>query len=253
MLFKNYLYLDESLLQKLSKQVGIKISSNTEKITQTSKKADIGISRFSGGAESAKTDKENFENDKYDLLRLFEEKLNEDETACIDFEFDEAGHICPGQLICFSARMLEPESEGNIELINSIKANPLFTEMLKSQIDLSNQENEKIMDYVLKFDSNIPIYFSNDEKYIVVSEINKENLDCAYEEFQEFLDTEVNVVLLVERIYSEEQDVIMIDIMKDIFGIGRNIRRTMKKEDADKYIVKEKGPALKGKILAIYN
>ena len=43
------------------------------------------------------------------------------------------------------------------------------------------------------------------------------------------------------------------DIMKDIFKIGRDLRRTMSKEEQDKYLIKEKGPALKGEILAMYN
>ena len=109
------------------------------------------------------------------------------------------------------------------------------------------------MDFVLKQNNNIPIYFSNDEKYIVVSSINIDMLDISYEDFQELYGEEVKVVLLVDRKYSEQQDVILMDIMKDILKIGMDLRRTMPKQEQDKYIIKDKGPAIKGEILAMYN
>ena len=43
------------------------------------------------------------------------------------------------------------------------------------------------------------------------------------------------------------------DVMKDVFKIGRDLRRTMPKKEQEKYIIKESGPALRGEILAMYN
>ena len=86
-----------------------------------------------------------------------------------------------------------------------------------------------------------------------MSSINAENLDITYEDFQELYEEEVKVVLLVDRKYSEEQNIILMDVMKDIFRIGRDLRRTMPKHEQEKYLIREKGPAIKGEILAMYN
>jgi hypothetical protein len=254
MLFKNYIYVNEILLQKLAKQLEIKISYDITKTNQTNKKAGLEFANFSAGAENQQINTENLKNDKYDLLRIFEQKIHEDETGIIDFDFEEADHIFSGQLVQFTARIIQPKGgDENIELVNSIKQNPLFSEIIKNSIDKTNTNDQKLLDLILKNNNNIPVYFSNDEKYIVVSSINIEDLDIKYEDFQDLYDEEVKVILLVDRKYSEQQEVILMDVMKDIFKIGRDLRRTMPKEEQEKYFIKEKGPAIKGEILAMYN
>ena len=254
MLFKNYIYVNEVLLKKLSKQLEIELSYDIEKTNQKNRKAGIGVSSFSIGGENIQTDTESLKKDKYDLIRVFEKKTQEDETGIICFDFDDADHIFSGQLIQFTAKMMKPKGDDeNIELVNSIKQNPFFTEIIKDSVEKENSNEQKLLDFVLKQNNNIPIYFSNDEKYIVVSSINIDMLDISYEDFQELYGEEVKVVLLVDRKYSEQQDVILMDIMKDILKIGRDLRRTMPKQEQDKYIIKDKGPAIKGEILAMYN
>lgn len=254
MLFKNYIYVNEVLLQKLAKQLEIKISYDITKINQINKKAGVDFSKFSAGAENIQTDTENLKNDKYDLIRIFEKKVMEDETGIIGFDFDEADHIFSGQLIQFTAKMMQPKGgDENIELVNSIKQNPIFSEMIKDSVDKSNSNDQKLLDLIFKENNNIPIYFSNDEKYIVVSSINVDELDITYEDFQELYEEEVKVILLVDRKYSEQQEIILMDVMKDIFKIGRDLRRTMPKQEQEKYLIKEKGPAIKGEVLAMYN
>lgn len=254
MLFKNYIYVNEVLLQKLAKQLEIKISYDITKTNQINKKAGVDFSKFSARAENIQTDTENLKNDKYDLIRIFEKKVMEDETGIIGFDFDEADHIFSGQLIQFTAKMMQPKGENeNIELVNSIKQNPIFSEMIKDSVDKTNSNDQKLLDLIFKENNNIPIYFSNDEKYIVVSSINVDELDITYEDFQELYEEEVKVVLLVDRKYSEQQEVILMDVMKDVFKIGRDLRRTMPKKEQEKYIIKESGPALRGEILAMYN
>ena len=254
MLFKNYIYVNEVLLQKLAKQLEIKISYDITKTNQINKKAGVDFSKFSARAENIQTDTENLKNDKYDLIRIFEKKVMEDETGIIGFDFDEADHIFSGQLIQFTAKMMQPKGENeNIELVNSIKQNPIFSEMIKDSVDKTNPNDQKLLDLIFKENNNIPIYFSNDEKYIVVSSINVDELDITYEDFQELYEEEVKVILLVDRKYSEQQEVILMDVMKDVFKIGRDLRRTMPKKEQEKYIIKESGPALRGEILAMYN
>ena len=254
MLFKNYIYVNEVLLQKLAKQLEIKISYDITKTNQINKKAGVDFSKFSARAENIQTDTENLKNDKYDLIRIFEKKVMEDETGIIGFDFDEADHIFSGQLIQFTAKMMQPKGENeNIELVNSIKQNPIFSEMIKDSVDKTNSDDQKLLDLIFKENNNIPIYFSNDEKYIVVSSINVDELDITYEDFQELYEEEVKVILLVDRKYSEQQEVILMDVMKDVFKIGRDLRRTMPKKEQEKYIIKESGPALRGEILAMYN
>lgn len=87
----------------------------------------------------------------------------------------------------------------------------------------------------------------------MVSSINVDELDITYEDFQELYEEEVKVILLVDRKYSEQQEIILMDVMKDIFKIGRDLRRTMPKQEQEKYLIKEKGPAIKGEVLAMYN
>ena len=235
MLFKNYIYVNEELLQKLSKQIEIKISYDTTTTNQINKRAGIGLSNFSAGAENIKTDTESIKSDKYDLLRVFEKKISEDETGIIDFDFEEADHIFSGQLIQFTAKIMQPKGKDeNIELVNSIKQNPIFSEMIKNSADKSNSNDQKLLDLLFKENNNIPVYFSNDEKYIVISSININELEMKYEDFQDLHDEEVKVVLLVDRKYSDEQEVILMDVMKDIFKIGRDLRRTMPKARARK-------------------
>ncbi len=254
MLFKNYIYVNEILLQKLAKQLEIKISYDITKTNQINKKAGIDLAKFSAGAENIQTDTENLKNDKYDLIKVFEKKVMEDETGIVNFDFEEAEHILSGQLIYFSAKIMQPKGNAeNIELINSIKQNPIFSEMIKSSVDESDTNNQKILDLIFKENNKIPIYFSNDERYIVVSSINTDELDITYEDFQDLYDEEIKVILLVDRKYSEQQEVILMDVMKDVFKVGRDLRRTMPKEEQEKYIIKEKGPAIKGEILAMYN
>ena len=254
MLFKNYIYVNEVLLQKLAKQLEIKISYDITKTNQINKKAGLDFSKFSARAENIQTDTENLKNDKYDLIRIFEKKVMEDETGIIGFDFDEADHIFSGQLIQFTAKMMQPKGENeNIKLVNSIKQNPIFSEMIKDSVDKTNSNDQKLLDLIFKENNNIPIYFSNDEKYIVVSSINADELDITYEDFQELYEEEVKVILLVDRKYSEQQEVILMDVMKDVFKIGRDLRRTMPKKEQEKYIIKESGPALRGEILAMYN
>lgn len=254
MLFKNYIYINEELLQKLAKQLEIQISYDIIKTNQINKKAGVDFSKFTAGAENIQTDTENLKNDKYDLMRIFEKRVMEDEMGIITFDFDVADHIFSGQLIQFTARIMQPKGEDeNIELINSIKKNPLFAEIIKDSVDKSKLSDQKILDLIFKINNNIPVYFSRDERYIVVSSMNTEGLDITYEDFQELYGEEVKVILLVDRKYSEEQDVVLMDAMKDIFHMGRDLRRAMPKHEQEKYLVKEKGPAIKGEILAIYN
>ena len=246
--------MNEELLQKLSKQIEIKISYDTTTTNQINKRAGIGLSYFSAGAENIKTDTESIKSDKYDLLRVFEKKISEDETGIIDFDFEEADHIFSGQLIQFTAKIMQPKGKDeNIELVNSIKQNPIFSEMIKNSTDKSNSDDQKLLDLMFKENNNIPVYFSNDEKYIVISSININELEIKYEDFQDLYDEEVKVILLVDRKYSEQQEVILMDVMKDIFKIGRDLRRTMPKTEQEKYLIKENGPAIKGEILTIYN
>lgn len=241
-------------MQKLAKQLEIKISYDITKTNQINKKAGVDFSKFSARAENIQTDTENLKNDKYDLIRIFEKKVMEDETGIIGFDFDEADHIFSGQLIQFTAKIMQPKGENeNIELVNSIKQNPIFSEMIKDSVDKTNSNDQKLLDLIFKENNNIPIYFSNDEKYIVVSSINADELDITYEDFQELYEEEVKVILLVDRKYSEQQEVILMDVMKDVFKIGRDLRRTMPKKEQEKYIIKESGPALRGEILAMYN
>lgn len=254
MLFKKNIYVNEELLQKLSKQLEIKISYDITKTNQTNKKAGMNLPNFSATAENIETDTESLKNDKYDLLRIFEKKVSEDETGIIDFDFEEADYIFSGQLIQFTAKIMQPKGgEENIELVNSIKQNPIFSEFAKNSIDKTNSNDQKLLDLLFKSNNNIPIYFSNDEKYIVVSSINIDELEITYEDFQDLYDEEVKAILLVDRKYTEQQEVILMDVMKDIFKVGRDLRRTMPKEEQEKYLIKEKGPAIKGEILAIYN
>ena len=253
MLFKNYIYVNEGLLHKLSKQIGIKISADVVKTSQTNKKAGIAITKFSAGAENIKTDTENLQNDKYDLLKIFEEKVLKDETGIIDFDFKEADHIFSGQLIKFTAKMLQPKSDEKIELINSVTQNSELCEIIKNSVDTSNVNEQKLLDLMFKGKNNIPIYFSNDDNYIVVSNITVDNLDISYEAFEDLYNEEVKALLLVDRKYTEQQDVILMDILKDVFKLGRNLRRAMPQEEQEQYIIKEKGPAIKGELLAIYN
>ena len=104
MLFKNYIYVNEGLLQKLSKQLEIKISYDITKTNQINKKAGIDIAKFSAGAENIQTDTESLKNDKYDLLRIFEKKVMEDETGIIGFDFEEADHIFSAKIIRFDVQ-----------------------------------------------------------------------------------------------------------------------------------------------------
>lgn len=254
MLFKNYLYVNEELLEKLAKQLEIEISYDVTKIKQTSKKAAVSLSNLSGGKESINTDTENFKNDKFDLLRIFEKKILDDETGIIDFDFEEADHIFSGQLIQFTAKIMQPKGgKENIELINSIRQSPILSDLLRNSVDESNNNNQKLLDLMLKESSSIPVYFSNDGNYIVVSNININQLEVTYEDFQELYDEEVKAIVLVDRKYTEQQEVVLMDVMKDVLKIGRDLRRTMAKTEQEKYIIKEKGPAMKGEILAIYN
>ena len=71
MLFKNYIYVNENLLQKLAKQLEIQISYDITKTNQINKKAGVDFSKFTAGAENIQTDTENLKNDKYDLMRIF--------------------------------------------------------------------------------------------------------------------------------------------------------------------------------------
>jgi len=241
-LFRNYIYVDGSLLEDLSKQIGIKIGNESVKTNQTNKKAGIGLSKITAGAEKIQTDTETLENDKYDLMKAFEQEVMKDDTGIVPFDFDEADHIFNGQLIQFTAKMLEPKGENNnFEIIKSIKQNPLFTSIAQESIDETDSSSKIVMDLILKNDNNnIPIYFSNDEKYIVVSKIDIKELNISYEDFQDLYEEEINVILLVNRKYSDDQDVIITDLMKDILKIGRDLRRTMAKEEQNKYIIKER-------------
>ncbi len=251
MLFKNYIYVNEKLLEKLSKQLGIKISYDTTK--QINKKLGIGGSQILLGAEKLQVNTENLKNDKYDLLELFEKKVTEDETGIVEFDFEDASYILPGQLIKFTAKLVQPKGNDNLELVTSIKQNPIFSGMVKENIDVSNENDQKLVDLIFGEGNDIPVYFSNDENYIVVSNISTDYLDIEYEDFSDLYDEEVTAVLLVDRKFSEQQEVVLMDIMKDIFKIGRDLRRTMPKTEQEKYIIKERGPAIKGEILAMYN
>lgn len=254
MLFKNYLYINEELLKKLSKQLDIEVSYDVTKTSQTSKKAGVELNNLSAGRENVETNTEKLNNDKYDLIKKFEKEIIKDETGIIDFDFQEADHIFSGQLIQFTGKIMQPKSrDGNIELINSIKQNPTFADMLKDNITKSNSNDEKLLNLILKNGNNIPVYFSNDETYIVVSSINTNELEINYEDFQDLYDEDVKAIILVDRKYTEQQEVVLMDFMKDILKIGRDLRRTMSKNEQEKYIIKEQGPAIKGEILAIYN
>ena len=254
MLFKNYIYINGTLLERLAKQVGIKMSDSVSTTKQTEKKAGLSVNKISLGAQKSETSTNDYQNDKYDLLKVFEEKIDEDETGIVDFDFEEAEHITAGQLISFSAKLMKPGgAEDNLEIVSTIRSNPLISSMLSKQIDQEDEDQKMLLELILKENDSIPVYFTDDGTYIVVSSINKNELEVPLEELDDLYDEEVKVILLVDRKYSEEQDIILMDVLKDVFKLGRDIRRTMAKNEQEKYMIKEKGPAIKGEILAMYN
>ncbi len=254
MLFKNDIYINENLLIKLSKQIGIKIAEESVLVNKNVKGAGIDIKPITINGETSTTNTQSIKNDKMDLYRMFESKILEDETGIIEFDFEEAEHIFSGQLIKFKAKMLQPTSENdNIELITSIKQNELFKGMIENQVDLEDSNNKQLFNYIFNTKSASPIYFSDDKNYIVTSQIKIEDLCIDFNDFQELFEEEINVVLLVERKYSEEQEIILLDFMKDVFKISRDLRRKMNVVEQEKLIIKEKGPAIKGEVLYMYN
>lgn len=254
MLFKNFIYLNEDLLINLSKQLEIQFSYDMIETNQITKEAGIGLSNVSATITENKSSSKSFKKNKFDLYNIFEKKILSESEGIVDFDFTYADHIFPGQLICFSGKMLQPRSnEENIEMLYSLKENPLFTEILKNSAEYVSPDKEKIIDLLFHNDSGAPIYFSNDEKYIVISNVKSQYLDIPFEEFQELFEEDVKVILMTDRKYSETQHVILLDLLKDFFKIGREMKRKIPEREIEKYVIREKGPAIKGEILAILN
>lgn len=203
MLFKNFIYLNECLLQRLAKQLEMPISHEYTSTSQTTKRAGIAINPLSAGHEKMETNTQTLEKDKYDLFKIFERKISDDETGIIEFDFNEAEHIFSGQLIRFSAIMKQPKGiDENIELINSIKQNPIFSELINESIVKENADNAKLLNMLFSSQKSVPVYFSNEENYIVFSNINNDYLDISYEDFQDLYDEEVKVRLHLKCYFS---------------------------------------------------
>lgn len=255
-MFVDYLYLDDQRITSYYKTIGGYISKIDKEIIENKRNMDgsIGIKKIGniGGASTKQTiEEKEREYTIEDILREFEEKLKTEHYNEIYFELEDQEidikSISKGSIVKFEAKLDIPIEFEEVDLIKSIVNNDNISDEVVSEIVSNNPTEEALFKSLIKDGKDIPVVFDI-EDIKLFSSIKGNCLKVNYDEFEENIDEYVTVLARVDKV-DTSKSIKIYDKYKDLFRLGRSIRRSIENDDGSIYI---DGPAVKLSIVAMY-
>ncbi|WP_391206596.1 hypothetical protein [Psychrobacillus sp. L4] len=234
-MFRNLIYFDSkkvmdyrSILEG-KKYVSIK---NIKVSSEKSLAAKMPV--ISGGIGGAsEMDGEILENlllDCEEFESLLEKKNRND---YFDFTIDnfDAETIPKSAIIRFEGKFIIPEEFDMMDLINKFKP------MLATNMNLQNSQEEEIFGSLFgKESTKIPAFIECDnfEDRVGFAKFNSNNLCYELESLEDYEEEDVTILAKVlSKKEANNRPIIVFDIMKDLFSLGRGIRRQMGSQEIE--------------------
>ncbi|MDR7856648.1 hypothetical protein [Tissierella sp.] len=134
--------------------------------------------------------------------------------------------ISRSSIIHFNAIFEIPPEFDMLDLINQFKP------ILIRSVDTNSKDESDLLNSLLGKDSTkIPIFIENDQvlsNRLGFSKINSNYLHCDMANLEDFENQDVTIIAkLLFRRDIQSEPVVVYDVMKDLFGIGRAIRRQL--------------------------
>ncbi|PRT39170.1 DUF6414 family protein [Bacillus wiedmannii] len=234
-MFKNLIYFDSNKVAEYRAVLEGKKYVKINKVKVNSGKSlNAKVSVLSGGISGSNE----MEGEIVESLILdcneFEGLLESNsKDNYFDFSQDEwdAETIPRTSIIRFEGDFRIPTEFDMMDLIN--KGKPMLT----SSMNIQNAQEEELFNKIFaKESTKIPAFLECNkfEERVGFAKLNANNLCYELEHLEDFEDEEVTVIAKVlSRKNVTDKPIVVFDIMKDLFSLGRGIRRTMSKEEIE--------------------
>lgn len=255
-MFKNLVYFDVNKIAEYSallegkKHIAIKnVKVNSGK--SIGAKVSVLSGEINGSNEMEGEIVENLLLDCNEFERLLESKS---ENFYFDFLKDDydSETIPKTSIIRFEGIFKIPEEFDMMHLINEFKP------MLVSSMNLQNPQEEELFNkFFAKESTKIPSFLESDslEERMGFAKLNSSSLLQELEHLEDFEDEEVTIIakVLSKKDMVGNKPIIVFDIMKDFFSLGRGIRRQMGETELEGVpSIKSNENILLLEVLAIY-
>jgi len=233
-MFKNLIYFDSQkvaayrAILKGERQVDVRKHRKG-----SSKSLKGGLPIASGSYESVDqveghiVDNPIFDSNEFEELLEKRSKDNYfDMTENEDFDIETVPKTA---IIRFEGVFNIPEQFDMMDLINDFKP------MLTAQMDLKNESEQEIFNKVFgRENTKIPMFFDSDtfDDIVGFSKLNSNNLKYSLVELEDFEGEEVTIIAKVlTRKKAKNTDIVVFDVMKDLFSLNRAMRRQMEDQE----------------------
>lgn len=256
-LFKNLIYFDS---KKVSEYMAVLEGERKVKFKNARVTTDKSINTNFKVVSAGKNGSNELEGELQDNLILdcneFENLLErKSKDSFFDFIKDENDYdvetIPRSSIMRFEGGFKIPEEFDVMDLINQYKP------MLTSDMDLENPDKEEIFKTIFaKDNTKIPAFLNSEslENRVGFSKLGSNNLLYSLVDLEDFEDEDITIIAKVlSRKNAEKKSVVVFDVLKDLFSLGRGIRRQMGKENIEGLAnIESDESVINMEVLAIY-
>lgn len=233
-MFRDYIYLNSDKILNYGRKLGLNnnLFNNEDKLIAE----EMYFEEFENKLEN-----EHKDSDFFDLCGDNEEKII---------------NIKKQTIIRFEKELFIPREFGQVEFIQKAIKNDSIKKYLTNYICNENDIPSDFVYKLLRDRGSVPIYFNFDSYKIYSNLQGKCFRNIEYVDFEENVDEIVTVVARVENISNIEKEIILYNVYKDLLGLGRELRRTIKTNDKQSNSMPEEirilGKGIKIDVLGIY-
>lgn len=226
-MFRTLVYFDDKKVAEYKSLIkGEKVVSFKNIKVSNKKTGKVDISILSGGASgSSEMDGEILNNYLLDCREF--ESLLKDMDDYFDFIQNPNFNIetiTSSSIIRFNGTFERPSEFDMLDLINQFKP------ILMGSVDTDSAEEDQMLNLLLgKESTKVPIFIENDEEFsdrLGFSKINSNYLCCDMDSLDDFENEDVTIIAkIISKRDIIGEPVVVYDVMKDLFGMSRAIRR----------------------------
>lgn len=231
-MFRDYIYLD------------------MKRVTSYGRKCRMD-KKICGEAKNPITEEMYFEEFEHKL----EKEHIDDDFVIIDEDSGNVNRVQKQMIIRFEKELLIPNEFGQVEFLKKVLSNDNIKDNLTSTLSNSDDEIPKeFLSSIIRDRGNVPAYFKMDNYKIYTNLQGELFRNIEYAEFEENVGQLVTVVAKVDNVCKVEKDIVLYNIYKDLLGLSREMRRSLKENDNSGIPeeIKTYGKGIKISILAIY-
>lgn len=233
-MFRDYIYLDMKRITSYGRKCGM--DKNICKETENSITEEMYFEEF-----EYKLEKEHIDED----FLILEE----------DGDKETINRVQKQMIIRFEKGLLIPKEFGQVEFLKKVLNNDNIKDNLTSTLSNNDEEIPKeFLSSIIKDRGSVPAYFEIDNFKIYTNLQGEFFRSVEYADFEENVGELVTVVAKVDNVCKTEKDIVLYNIYKDLLGLSREMRRSLKRNDNSSIPeeIKIYGQGIKVSILAIY-